>query len=69
MIMTLKQREYARELRRRRLYRVMRDYHLSCRDVAEKVGVKEQTVRTWRTGRYGVPQSVILLLTQLYPPR
>lgn len=58
----MNRKEFLRSLKVRKLKRIMRDHHLKCRDVAELVGVKEQTVRTWRSGRHEIRESFFKLL-------
>jgi len=54
--------QYLRLINQRKLIRIMRNRRLKCRDVARLACVKEQTVRTWRSGRYAVPASALRLL-------
>jgi hypothetical protein len=48
-----------------KLKRLMKTHHKNCPQIAELVGRKAQTVRTWRSGRYPVPAYVIRLLELL----
>lgn len=47
---------------RAELLRIMDAHALNCPAVAELVGRRPQTVRTWRSGKYPVPAYVITLL-------
>jgi hypothetical protein len=44
------------------LKKLMKDHDLNCPSVAKLLDRKPQTIRTWRSGRYPIPDHAIKLL-------
>jgi DNA-binding transcriptional regulator YiaG len=49
-----------------KLMRLMGKYRLSCPMVARLIGVKPQTVRSWRSGRSPVPEYALTIIDLTY---